>query len=396
MSNLVRFLVRDKNNNIFPENIYCKGNVVGFKIIGDIESDDISTNELTPKDNGFIIINGDLDLNGNDLLNAGNISPPDQPLSTTDSPTFAGLDLNGDLDMNDNDITNCREVSVYNIAKLDTESVIRILNPTIFNTKSIKITAGVFGQDTSITAPNCLHLQSNDDVCAYFQADRNNITETDNPFIVATQDGGIIGMMIGLTATNDLIFIQGQDGDGTTGSFEFWTQEMTDNGDAPPTFAAGARLLRIDNTNITASRDLDMDGNDILNIGNLFPPQIYSAENNVRVASYTGSTRQNYVTLTQLIPVTGVYEVTFQCVTSKTSGNGDIFLEFLEDGIHLITGEPLNFYGPNPSDVGAPVSFTFRRNLTQGVSYTWDLEYAHSAPGTMSISNGSILVSRVN
>ena len=78
MSTSTRFLKRDKNKNIFPENIDCRDTVKAKRFIGDLEADSLNVNEINQNDNGYIKVNDDTvftsksikitDIVGNDII----------------------------------------------------------------------------------------------------------------------------------------------------------------------------------------------------------------------------------------------------------------------------------------------------------------------------------------
>lgn len=203
----------------------------------------VRTIEVDPPETEIKFLNN-VSMENNDILNIG---------------TLQATNIIGDIA---DDIIDVNEINQKD------NGFIQINNNTVFTTTSVKLTS--VGQN-SITAPGCLHLQSDGDTCIYLQADRDNVTETDNPLLLATQDGGLQGMQIGLTTDNELRFIQGAQADAINGFFEFWTQQMTDNGDAPPSFSGGSRLMRLDNDEITSDRNLNLNTNDILNVGTIDP-----------------------------------------------------------------------------------------------------------------------------
>jgi hypothetical protein len=173
-----------------------------------------------------------------------------------------------DFDMNTNNILNAGDVELDSLTK-DGAGPILVNDDTTFKTNSVKMTS-VAGQD-SITAPGCLHLQSDTGTCIWLQADRDNVDEADKPFLWMTQDGGGYGSKIGSTDDNKTYWIAGNGVGPGNGIFKFYTGQIVNNGDAPPDFTnlVEPPLLHMTDSFVNIGRNLDMLTNDISNVGNV-------------------------------------------------------------------------------------------------------------------------------
>lgn len=156
------------------------------------------------------------------------------------------------------------DIEVNTISTYDT-SKIELISDTILYQSDFKQTS-IVGQD-SITAPDAFHLQSDGKITIFLQSDRDNITEEDTPTIWASQDGQNAGFSIGMSADNRFELISGG-ATQTSGNLEIYSKQFTGNGDDIPSWTGGARIARFDGvTGILFDNDLDMQLNDILNVG---------------------------------------------------------------------------------------------------------------------------------
>lgn len=179
------------------------------------------------------------------------------------------LHLLGDLEVDGSIIGNVSDdvLDVNEINQKD-NGFIQVNDDTVFTTNSVKLTS-VAGQE-SITANNCFHLQSDGDACVYIQADRDGSGGLDNPLLLANTSGGNYGTVFLMSNTSGQLQIaNGNTTDATSGTIQFFTTQITDNGDAPFDFSGSSLLLGLDNNNVNCYRDIDVNNNDIVNVGDL-------------------------------------------------------------------------------------------------------------------------------
>jgi hypothetical protein len=201
---LIRYLERDKNKNIYPENVFCKDTISASNIVGDV------TGNLVGNVTGNLV---------------GNVT--------------------GDV------TSDTINVDVIN-AKAN--SYIKMNDDVSFAGGCLKLTT-VAGQEGIFNALNCFHIQSNGDAVLFIQADRDG-GANDNAFIVSTIDSGTKASQIALLDTGLTRFSAGNSSVSTAGGYEFWTQLVSINsgGDGRPGFTSGHRLMHMDTNNIILDR----------------------------------------------------------------------------------------------------------------------------------------------
>lgn len=130
--------------------------------------------------------------------------------------------------------------------------------------KQIKITDDESAPDRDTN----LHITSNGSVSIYLEADRDNITESDVPFIVGTSDGGVSGFLITHGGSpNSLNFINGNTSANTNGDIRFYTGLLQNNASPSlPTFTSLDILFQIRNANLLCGRNLNLNNNSINNV----------------------------------------------------------------------------------------------------------------------------------
>lgn len=216
-----------KVQSIVCESINCNLNVIDNIRVQTIEVDPPAT-EITFLNN--------IDMDTNDILNVGTLQASNIIGNITDS-----------------------DINVNTISTFDTGKTV-IIDDTILS-KNLKIT-DVVGQD-SITAQDCLHLQSNQNACLYLQADRDNTGGVDRAFISMSQQGGNECLQVSLSSTGITQFASGNTGNATSGHFQFFTTQFINNADDVPPFTGSSLIMEMDNNEIDLLRNLDLSGFDI-------------------------------------------------------------------------------------------------------------------------------------
>ena len=191
-----------------------------------------------------------------------------------------------DLEVIGNIIGNISDdiIDVNEINQKD-NGFIQMNDDTVITSQSLKLTS-VAGQNL-ISAPNCLHLQSNGDACFYLQAGRDGGL-ADNPLMWSKSNNGLNGSYMGVSNNQGAFQIaSGNSTDNTSGRIQLFTANITDNGDNAPGFGMGSIMLAdfneteaeifrdvnihtnslkeveaIDANNINASTDIDIKMND--------------------------------------------------------------------------------------------------------------------------------------
>lgn len=114
------------------------------------------------------------------------------------------------------------------------------------DTQNVEVQKNLLIGNTSDAEDRKLLVQSRQSSTLYLEADTDNVTESDNAFIVLSQDGGVTCFEQGLTDNNDYSFRLG-DLSGNPRDYLFYTQSViTDNGIGNlPSFTTGDLSLTI-------------------------------------------------------------------------------------------------------------------------------------------------------
>jgi hypothetical protein len=193
-------------------------------------------------------------------------------------------------------------------ARLNPE--IQVTDPVVFNgisTPTIDNSGGVLvvnddiaisnnllkisDTSTSITSPCHLHIQDAGDACIFLEADTNNVGESDNTFMVMTQDGNTTMLSLGANFNNNWIAQWGTGGS-EDDRFKFiHNSTITDNGiGVLPSFAGTqTELMSIGIDDINMFVPLDMNTEDINNVGTLDFSSTPSLDNTATVLAVNGS-----------------------------------------------------------------------------------------------------------
>lgn len=120
---------------------------------------------------------------------------------------------------------------------------------------------------TAVQAPGvAFQIQTNGDAVIWSRADVNNNNPSDNPFFIASQDGGDTAMQFSLSSTDEALFVHGIASDAVSGSFLWQGGRVVNNGDSRPTYISLTNLFRISYGGNESFRNLNMNGNNITDI----------------------------------------------------------------------------------------------------------------------------------
>lgn len=213
------------------------GTLQAANIIGDITDDVIDVNIINPKDNPYILISGDINLDSNNLTTTGNIQG--DVITNYISSIGGDIDISNNIDLNQNDIVDCDNITAR-----------RIFLPAQTQT-----------QNTAFQ----LHIASTQNASIWLQADTNNITESDLAYLYLTEDNGSTMHYIG-GGNNTLKFISGS----TMGTQGIVWQNATvipASGNTLPTYTDVSTGLNLTSTTFTISRNTNLSGNNLINVG---------------------------------------------------------------------------------------------------------------------------------
>lgn len=185
----------------------------------------------------------------------------------------ASTDINGDLNVSGTIIGDILD-PIHSVDEIEalSNNFIQINNTIKMNDEKIYIT------DDLITPSNndCkIHIRDVNDVCLFMESDTDNLVETDNPFIIMTQDGGNMAQRIGIGGgglNNTLMFDQSTALPATAPDGYKFTiaNNLTVNGQGiPPTFNAQTTKFEINNTLNKSYQNFDMNNNNIVNINDI-------------------------------------------------------------------------------------------------------------------------------
>lgn len=294
------------NNNLDFDNhdIMNVGTLQAANIIGDITDDVIDVNIINPKDNTFISITGDLDLNTNNLTTSGtmqgivktnsissisgntiisnnNIDMTGSDLTadsiitdSIDSISGNGITISDDLLLDSNDITTTG--TIQGIIK--TNSVSSVSGDIGFN-NNIDLNQNDINDCDNITARRIflpaqtqtqntsfmMHLANTQNCNIWLQADTDNSGESDLAYFYMTEDGGHTMHYIG-GGNNTLKFISGSDA-GTQGIVWQNATVVSASGNTLPTYTNISTGLNLTSSTFTISRNTNLSGNNLINIG---------------------------------------------------------------------------------------------------------------------------------
>ena len=207
-----------------------------------------------------------------DTIYAQNVDAPSPATEVT---------FNNNIVMNGNDITGIGTLEASNIIGDISDDVIDVNDINQKDNGFIRINNdSIVSGDFKITqiptrkfidAPGYVHVQSNGDCPVWMEADKDNVNESDNPFLVMSQDGGSTAYIQGIGENNAYQFKGGFTSNSLGGVYEFFTFQVVNNGNLPPTLfeLPGDPMFRIESSGIQSFRDLDMDQNTITNVPNL-------------------------------------------------------------------------------------------------------------------------------
>ena len=236
-------------------------------------TDDVAFNSVSvpaiDNSGGTIIIGDDMSFSANDITAVNNATINNVIVNSLAS-SGTSVSVDNDLTLNNNNISGVNTVSaeVLDCPSLSATSGTIKINDDVVAGASLKLTS-VAGED-SITSPGCLHLQSDTDACIYVQADRDGTAVDDNPLMLATTNGGnygfaqLISNLVGATQ-----LASGTTANNTSGRFQFFTTQITNNGDAPPLFDNSLVLFDVSDVENKSLRDFNMDSNNITNGGTI-------------------------------------------------------------------------------------------------------------------------------
>lgn len=267
--------------------------------------------EITPTSNNSFV---NIDVNNNNIDNVNEIQLSEITTSSQATP----VTISRDVDMATHDLT-CNNLFVkgveYNVGPdqaINFGNNIDLGDNDITNVKDIVVKSSfkLSNVNTDITAPGCLHIQNNAEACIYIQTDRDNTGSDNNVFNVSRGDGFSYSMS--LAASGDTQFVSGNTSDSTSGDFKFYSSRFNyaNTLDGHFTgFTGSLLLLNINNTRITANRNIDMNSNDIFDVTNITSDNII-----------TGTLQINNVfqddTATKLLVLDGSNNVDFRNVSS--------------------------------------------------------------------------------
>ena len=258
----------------------CMVDIDCLDVRGDITND-------TP---GNVSFGSNVDMGTNNIIGVNDINIANDivyssPETNNTLVTVLARDSGDGNKIKETDLSNLPldNISVNSISQKD-NGFIQVNDDTVFSTTSVKLTS-VAGQE-SITANNCFHLQSDGDACLYIQADRDGTGGADNPVFLANTSGGLYGSAIVMSNTGGRLQIaNGSTADATSGDIQFFTTQITDNGDAPFTLGGSQLLFEIKNSENDSYRNLNLNTNNIVNVNDLDAKGIIVNSDNTPIKS---------------------------------------------------------------------------------------------------------------
>ena len=115
-----------------------------------------------------------------------------------------------------------------------------------------------------------LHISNIGKSTIFLEADTDDITETDNPFLIMVQDGSQISGLVGINSDNKVVIDSHNSLDENLTAILFRTGPATVNGPSQiPTYTTRNDRFEIAPGGVTSYVNMDLDGNDITNVDSI-------------------------------------------------------------------------------------------------------------------------------
>lgn len=254
---------------------------------------------------------------------------------------------------------------------------------------------------------NCnLHIESDNGACLYLESDKDNVTESDVPHIVATQDDKGYGFsIIGNGSPNYVRFITGQNNNNTNGKFTFESAQLSaNNPPMVPNFTGNIEIMTLEHNKVDLQQELriqsaNMPTTDDTNLmvwrsSNGRCAAVPRYENDYFVleaatSTTTSSTFVDYLNDSITVANNGIYEITFSTDLRNTNGTNSAYCNFAFGALFSQELEVRN------STFAQAVSKTIILTLTSATSYAVRVQYRVSA-GIAEIESAAVIVRRLS